>query len=893
MQGEAFVFKSQMKRFLLLAFGIVAVASSLYAQYTTDGYYRVRNRGSQRYIYLRDNTGSYDMTRNVGDFGALQLWKGEEQTISDPSTLIYIKKKSEQQFDLQGQGTGIYALVSRYVDVGQVTSGPFKGSYTVSATQSGVTKYLSDNEQANVDEGVLGTSGSSPYRNWDVFRVTPTDDASFFGITPTVSVGAKYYFPFYADLSFSTYSAGMKVFTISKVDSELGLAVLSQVTGVIPASTPVLIECSSAQATANRLDLSRTSASPLAGNLLQGVYFCTNKRPKSAASLTAFTADMRVLGVTSSGKLGFVSQSSNLVTYSGVQYLPANQSYLPVASGSPAELTIVTEEEYQQAVNNRTYSLTYLVDGVVYQTQNLKAGASISPLAAPTREGYTFSGWSDIPATMPAENITVRGSFSLNSYSLIYVVDGATYQTLTVPYGTSLSAIEAPTREGHTFSGWEGLPSTMPARDVTVRGSFSKNSYTLTYMLNDVVYQTFSIPFGDALTPLESPTREGHTFSGWSDLPATMPARDVTVSGTLTANSYTVTYMLDGAVFGSQTVVYGFAVTPLDAPAREGYAFAGWSDVPETMPAHDVTVTGAYNILSFTLTYLLDGVEYSSATLSYGTPIEPLAAPQKEGHNFSGWNGLPATMPAHDVTVTGSFVVGRYTISYVLNGAGYDNFVYRTATYNFGTAVTPLTTFPSQMGYTFLGWAEQPATMPGHDVTIEGRYEATKFVVTYFVDGEEYHVDSVAYGQTLPAISDPVREGYSFDGWLNRPEVMPAQNVTVRGFFTLNSYTITFVLSGGGYEDYVLDTYTFYFGDEVFTPSAPRVPGYTFQGWTDLPQTMPARDITLVGIYSPETAVSAVRVAGSQTAYDMAGRRVSGVRSKGVYIVNGKKIYHP
>ena len=142
MQGEAFVFKSQMKRFLLLAFGIVAVASSLYAQYTTDGYYRVRNRGSQRYIYLRDNTGSYDMTRNVGDFGALQLWKGEEQTISDPSTLIYIKKKSEQQFDLQGQGTGIYALVSRYVDVGQVTSGPFKGSYTVSATQSGVTKYL-------------------------------------------------------------------------------------------------------------------------------------------------------------------------------------------------------------------------------------------------------------------------------------------------------------------------------------------------------------------------------------------------------------------------------------------------------------------------------------------------------------------------------------------------------------------------------------------------------------------------------------------------------------------------------------------------------------------------------------------------------------------------------
>lgn len=882
-----------MKRFLSLAFGIVAFVSSLFAQYTTDGYYRVRNRGSQRYIYLRDNTGSYDIARNVGDFGALQLWKGEEQTISDPSTLIYIEQKSAQQFDLKGQGTGIYALVGRYVDVNQVTSGPFKGSYTVSATQSGVTKYLSDNEQASVDEGVLGTSGASPYRNWDVSRVTPTDDGSYFGISPTVSVGGKHYFPFYADMSFSTYSAGMKIYTISKVDSELGLAVLSEVAGVVPASTPVLIECSSAQASANRLDLSRTSDAPLAGNLLRGVYFCTNKRPKSAAALTAFTADMRVLGVTSGGKLGFVSESSNLVTYSGTRYLPANQSYLPVPSGAPVELTIVSEQEYQNALNNRTYTLTYLVDGEVYQTQNLKAGTSISPLAVPTREGYTFSGWSDIPTTMPAENFTVRGTFSVNSYVLTYVVDGVSYQTSSVAYGTPLTPIDAPTREGHTFSGWSEVPVTMPAHDVSVSGTFSTNNYTLTYMLDGAVYQTFTIQFGAALTAIDAPIREGHTFSGWSEIPTTMPARDVTVTGSLTANSYVLTYVLDGEVFGTQTVVYGSSVTPLEVPAREGYAFSGWAEVPATMPARDVTVTGSYSILSFTLKYLLDGVEYSSLSIPYGTPVEPLAAPEKEGHVFSGWSGLPTTMPAYDVTVSGSFAVGRYTISYILNGAGYENFVYRTATYNFGTAVTPLATFPTQVGYTFLGWGEQPTTMPGHDVIIEGRYEATKYAVTYRVDGEVYRVDSVAYGEPLPAVEDPVQEGYSFDGWLNRPSVMPAQDVTVRGFFTLKSYTVTFVLSGGGYENYVLDTYTFYFGDEIFTPTAPRVLGYSFQGWGDVPATMPARDITLVGLYSPETAVASVRATGSQTVYDMAGRRVDAVRSKGLHIVNGKKILHP
>ncbi len=63
--------------------------------------------------------------------------------------------------------------------------------------------------------------------------------------------------------------------------------------------------------------------------------------------------------------------------------------------------------------NVPTYALTYIVDGEIYKTYQLQKGKAITPEPIPTKEGYTFSGWSEIPETMPAENVTVIGSFEL------------------------------------------------------------------------------------------------------------------------------------------------------------------------------------------------------------------------------------------------------------------------------------------------------------------------------------------------------------------------------------------------------------------------------------------------------------------------------------------------
>ena len=120
-----------------------------------------------------------------------------------------------------------------------------------------------------------------------------------------------------------------------------------------------------------------------------------------------------------------------------------------------------------------TYSLVYMVEDKEYKTIDVEYGTAITPEAEPTKEGYTFSGWSEIPATMPAKDVTITGSFTINKYKMIYKVDGEEYKTLEVEYGSVITPEAEPTKEGYTFSGWSGIPETMPANDVTITGSFT------------------------------------------------------------------------------------------------------------------------------------------------------------------------------------------------------------------------------------------------------------------------------------------------------------------------------------------------------------------------------------------------------------------------------------
>ena len=127
-----------------------------------------------------------------------------------------------------------------------------------------------------------------------------------------------------------------------------------------------------------------------------------------------------------------------------------------------------------------THSLTYVVDGNTYQTETYEEGAAITPLAEPTKEGYTFSGWSETPATMGTEDITITGTFAINKYKITYIVDGITLAEDSIAYGSAITPLAEPTKEGYTFSGWSEIPATMGTEDITVTGTFTENAIPVT-----------------------------------------------------------------------------------------------------------------------------------------------------------------------------------------------------------------------------------------------------------------------------------------------------------------------------------------------------------------------------------------------------------------------------
>ena len=308
----------------------------------------------------------------------------------------------------------------------------------------------------------------------------------------------------------------------------------------------------------------------------------------------------------------------------------------------------------EDIVEVATYTLTFMVDGEVYHTVELPCEAAVTMPATPTKEGHTFSGWDKTLSTMPAEDVTISGTFTINKYLVTFKVDGEIVYSESLEYGASIVAPDAPEKEGHTFNGWGEVDTTVPAHDVTYEANYSVNSYQLTYVVDGETVQTESIAYGTAITLIDEPVKEGYTFSGWSEVPETMPAHDVTLNGTFTVNKYLVTFTVDGAVIASDSLEYGTAISVPTMPEREGYTFSGWSEVAETVPAHDVTYDASYTANIYKVYYFVGATLVHTAEVAYGEAIpEYVYEPTAEGDVFMGWIGETyETMPAHDVTYT-------------------------------------------------------------------------------------------------------------------------------------------------------------------------------------------------------------------------------------------------
>ena len=506
-----------------------------------------------------------------------------------------------------------------------------------------------------------------------------------------------------------------------------------------------------------------------------------------------------------------------------------------------------------------TYTLT--VDGVDEQ-RDFEENVTVT--AQPV-EGKTFTGWevTGLPAdvdttkatisfTMPANNVTLKAQYTENApktYKLdvtdakVTLKDGSDVADLTaVPVGTELVAT-APEKDGYTFTGWEvtGLPAdvdttkatisfTMPANNVTLTPQYKKNTYTLTVDGKDEPRV-----FDEDVTVIAQPV-EGKTFTGWkvTGLPTDVDTSKATITFKMPANKVTLkaeytenapkTYKLDvtdakvtlkdGSDVADLTAVRVGTELVATAPEKDGYTFTGWevtglpADVDTTkatisfkMPANNVTLKAQYTEIvpeKYTVTMGDEDTDYAvDADVS-------IAAPEKDGYTFTGWDavGVPEgtdttsetisfKMPANNVTLKPQYEKNTYTLT--VDGKDEQR--------TFDEEVT--VTAPKKDGYTFTGWEKEglPADakingatitfkMPANKVTLNAKYTEIileKYTVTMGDETTEY-----AVGADVTIIA-PAKAGETFTGWdaVGVPEGTDTNSETITFKMPKNNVTLT------------------------------------------------------------------------------------------------------
>jgi len=331
------------------------------------------------------------------------------------------------------------------------------------------------------------------------------------------------------------------------------------------------------------------------------------------------------------GKLGNSSEDIQIIVKSGESFTAPASDGLTRPGGDPDNYFMwldgngnsyepggsvpadVTELTVQWTAP--TYAVTLNTNGGTINSGNVTGytygvGATLPAADDMTYTGHTFKGWYDnenltgspVTAieTMPAGNITVKAQWEINQYTITFDTNGGSeIAPITQDYGTEITAPDNPTRKGYSFKGWDKeIPKTMPAENITVKAQWEINQYTITFDINGgSEIAPITQDYGTEITAPDNPTRKGYTFKGWDkEIPETMPAENITVKAQWEINQYTITFDTNG---GSEiapiTQDYGTEITAPDNPTRKGYTFKGWDkEIPETMPAENITITARW-----------------------------------------------------------------------------------------------------------------------------------------------------------------------------------------------------------------------------------------------------------------------------------------------------------
>ena len=497
------------------------------------------------------------------------------------------------------------------------------------------------------------------------------------------------------------------------------------------------------------------------------------------------------------------------------------------------------------------------------------------------------------------------------AYTITYNLDGGIFATPNpTSYGEASETfvLNEPAKEGYTFVGWTGSNGDVPQTTVTIEqgstgdkaytANWSEVAYVITYNLDGGIETTNPTGYNTASETfiLNSPTKVGYTFVGWSSAELTTPQVEVSIEQgstgdkEFTANWSINSYRLDivkgtciNTVTGDGMHEYDSVVTA-SCTMLEGYEFASWSGdfATETfnMPASNATMTANARPISYSIVYNLDSgqtttdnpVNYdvTSATITLNNPT-------KIGYTFKGWSGtglsgdsnITVTIPqgsTGDRNYTAHWSVNSYMLT--LNKDIGINTITGDGMHEYNSVVTASCTMLD--GYEFASWSGDFTTetfnMPASNATMTANARPISYSIVYNLDSGQTTTDNpVNYDVTSATITlnNPTKIGYTFKGWSgtglagdsNTTVTIPQGSTGDRSYtahWSVNSYMLTLnkgtginTVTGDGMYEY----------NSVVTASCTMLDGYEFALWsgdfTTETFNMPASNATMTANARP------------------------------------------
>jgi uncharacterized repeat protein (TIGR02543 family) len=545
--------------------------------------------------------------------------------------------------------------------------------------------------------------------------------------------------------------------------------------------------------------------------------------------------------------------------------------------------------------------------------------------------GTTYNNLAQVTLTA---GTTLYAQWTANTYVVTFSYNGADggESQATAGYTTAGTAITlpVPTRTGFTFAGWHsdaalttligssnGSGTYAPTGATLSLNAYAKwtaINYTFTYDANSA--DSGSVPTETSKQITQTATikantgslvRAGYTFGGWntqsngggtnylSGSLFTVGSSNVILYAKWNANTYTITYNLNGGTGNAQRTVGGNAtnvtsdsfttggasVVLPDAGTltRTGYTFGGWNT--------SAAGTGTNRLAGVTFTTVSDVIFYAkwnpiTYTITYdantGTGTAPTAGGYTTGQAspyvvltntftktsnvFGGWNTAAngtgiSYSPGASITTLENIVlyalwIPQFTLHYAINGGTVNVGSTRPADalLNVNTTVSVFNAL-SRTGYTFDGWTNGATTIAPNgsfviveDSVLTAKWTAINYTITYNSDGgtEVAPQASRQIGQSFTVASAPSKPGHNFTGWSNGSTVVGADAVVVMGAANIaytaqwvpRVYTITYDWNGG--RGTAVPDVNYTFGTTAITLPlvGDRVrDGFTFAGWSE------------------------------------------------------------